>query len=87
MHFFVRIWHDNRGNSPSWYLNYITVTDIEDETKYYFLCDSWLSTTKGDGKVFVILTFLYISILGGLSGGEPGGGGETLFQKIFQKIF
>ncbi len=46
-----RIWHDNNGKHSDWFVNDITIRDVETETKYYFLCDSWLSKTKGDKKV------------------------------------
>ncbi|KAM9302054.1 polycystin-1-like protein 2 [Gastrophryne carolinensis] len=55
----VRLWHDNSGVRPSWYVNKVLVHDIELDQKWYFLCNSWLSVEVGDcvlDKVFSVAT-------------------------------
>jgi polycystin 1L2 len=47
----VRIWHDNSGDSPSWYLNRILVRDVQTDRKTWFLCDQWLAVEEGDGLI------------------------------------
>ena len=49
----LRIWHDNsgKGSSPSWFLKYIIIRDLQTMEKSYFICQQWLSMVKGDGKV------------------------------------
>ncbi|XP_072318379.1 polycystin-1 [Eucyclogobius newberryi] len=39
----IRIWHDNKGLSPAWLLQYILVKDLQTGSSYYFLVDDWLS--------------------------------------------
>lgn len=48
---YVRIWHDNSGTSPSWYLSQISIKDVETEEVYHFLCDRWLACDEDDGQV------------------------------------
>ncbi|XP_070580037.1 polycystin-1-like isoform X2 [Ptychodera flava] len=47
----VRVWHDNTGLSPCWYLSRIIVHDLHSDKKYYFLCGQWLTLTRKDGVV------------------------------------
>ena len=47
----VRIYHDNTGYAPAWYLDKVSVVDIETHRKYEFPCNQWLARTKGDGHI------------------------------------
>lgn len=47
----VRVWHDNSGNNPSWFLNHIKVCDMSTREQWTFLCFTWLAVEKGDGLV------------------------------------
>jgi PLAT/LH2 domain/GPCR proteolysis site, GPS, motif len=47
----ARLWHDNTGKHPSWYLLRILVRDIYTSTKYYFIANCWLSAEKDNGSV------------------------------------
>lgn len=44
----VRVWHDNHGLGPSWFLEHITVFDQTTESKFEFPCNKWLSRTDDD---------------------------------------
>ena len=48
-----RLWHDNTGKRPGWFLSRILVRDLNKQSKYYFICDQWLAADKGDGQVIV----------------------------------
>ncbi|KAH0619520.1 hypothetical protein JD844_000206 [Phrynosoma platyrhinos] len=55
----IRLWHDNSGESPSWYVNRVLVHDVATDQKWYFLCNSWLAIDVGDcvlDKVFPVAT-------------------------------
>ncbi|XP_078256897.1 polycystin-1-like protein 2 [Rhinoraja longicauda] len=55
----IRLWHDNSGSNPSWYVNRVTVLDLEIDQRWSFLCNSWLSIDVGDcllDKVFPVAT-------------------------------
>ncbi|XP_060551059.1 polycystin-1-like protein 2 [Pantherophis guttatus] len=55
----IRLWHDNSGTSPAWYVNRILVHDVATDQKWYFLCNSWLAIDVGDcvlDKVFPVAT-------------------------------
>ncbi|XP_056382167.1 polycystic kidney disease protein 1-like 2 [Hyla sarda] len=55
----IRLWHDNSGDKPSWYVNRVLVHDVEMDQRWYFLCNSWLSIEVGDcvlDKMFSVAT-------------------------------
>ena len=49
----IKLWHDNSGAHPSWYVNQIIIKDLETDEKWYFLCGRWLAVDKEDGEVQV----------------------------------
>jgi len=49
----IKLWHDNSGSSPSWYVNQVVIKNLETEEKWYFLCSRWLAVDREDGKVEV----------------------------------
>ncbi|XP_062327812.1 polycystin-1-like protein 2 [Osmerus eperlanus] len=44
----IRVWHDNSGEHPSWYVNKVMVQDLQTGQKWHFLCNSWLAIDMGD---------------------------------------
>ncbi|KAL7854792.1 hypothetical protein SRHO_G00169820 [Serrasalmus rhombeus] len=53
----IRLWHDNSGKHPAWYVNKVMVQDLETGQKWHFLCSSWLAIDMGEGtldKVFPV---------------------------------
>ncbi|KAJ8399765.1 hypothetical protein AAFF_G00408700 [Aldrovandia affinis] len=49
----IRIWHDNTGLDPAWYLQHVVVWDRQTDNMYFFLVEDWLSVEneKNDGMV------------------------------------
>lgn len=47
----LRIWHDNTGLDPSWYLLRVMVHDVQTDIKTWFICDRWLAVEEDDGMV------------------------------------
>nr|XP_033817429.1 polycystin-1-like isoform X2 [Geotrypetes seraphini] len=49
----IRIWHDNTGMDPSWYLQHVIVWDKQTNFMYFFLVEDWLSVenVKNEGMV------------------------------------
>ncbi|XP_041797280.1 polycystic kidney disease protein 1-like 2 [Chelmon rostratus] len=45
----LRLQHDNSGGRPSWYINKVTIQDLQTRQVWHFLCDCWLSADRGDG--------------------------------------
>ncbi|XP_075881413.1 polycystin-1-like protein 2 [Nelusetta ayraudi] len=45
----LRLQHDNSGGGPSWYINKVTVQDLQTRQVWQFLCGCWLSADRGDG--------------------------------------
>ncbi|XP_067912634.1 polycystin-1 isoform X2 [Heterodontus francisci] len=39
----IRVWHDNKGLTPSWYLQHIIIKDLQTNNSYYFLVNDWLA--------------------------------------------
>uniref|UniRef100_A0A665ST47 Polycystic kidney disease 1 like 2a n=1 Tax=Echeneis naucrates TaxID=173247 RepID=A0A665ST47_ECHNA len=55
----IRLWHDNSGAHPAWYVNKVMVQDLESGQKWHFLCSSWLAVDVGEcslDKVFPVAT-------------------------------
>ncbi|XP_024306022.1 polycystin-1-like protein 3 isoform X1 [Homo sapiens] len=52
----LRLWHDNSGVSPSWYVSQVIVCDMAVKRKWHFLCNCWLAVDLGDcelDRVFI----------------------------------
>ncbi|XP_007991951.3 polycystin-1-like protein 3 [Chlorocebus sabaeus] len=52
----LRLWHDNSGISPSWYVSQVIVCDMAVKRKWHFLCNCWLAVDLGDcelDRVFI----------------------------------
>ncbi|XP_073715481.1 polycystin-1-like protein 2 isoform X1 [Misgurnus anguillicaudatus] len=47
----IRLWHDNTGDNPSWFVNSVMIQDMETGQKWHFLCSSWLSADVDDCTV------------------------------------
>ena len=45
------VWHDNSGESPSWFLDYIVVREQKTSQEWKFLCNQWFSPNKDGGKI------------------------------------
>ncbi|XP_062287305.1 polycystin-1-like protein 2 [Scomber scombrus] len=55
----IRLWHNNSGRHPAWYVGNVMVQDLQSEQKWHFLCNSWLAIDIGDcslDKVFPVST-------------------------------
>ncbi|XP_069389608.1 polycystin-1-like protein 2 [Paralichthys olivaceus] len=55
----VRLWHNNSGSHPAWYVSHVMVQDVQTDQKWHFLCNSWLAIDMGDcslDKVFPVST-------------------------------
>ncbi|XP_017333410.1 polycystic kidney disease protein 1-like 2 [Ictalurus punctatus] len=50
----IKLWHDNTGGSPDWYLQKVTVQDLQTRQVWHFLCNTWL---KGNGDTPCKRTF------------------------------
>ncbi|XP_053094236.1 polycystic kidney disease protein 1-like 2 [Pangasianodon hypophthalmus] len=50
----IKLWHDNTGGDPDWYLQKVTVQDLQTRQVWHFLCNTWL---KGNGDTPCKRTF------------------------------
>ena len=46
---YIRLWHDNTGKDPSWFVSFVVVRDLQTLEQYVFLMDDWLSTESPEG--------------------------------------
>ncbi|KAM4697728.1 polycystin-1 [Rhinophrynus dorsalis] len=44
----IRLWHDNKGLSPSWYVQHVIIRDLQSSKNYFFLVNDWLSVGQED---------------------------------------
>jgi len=47
----IRIWHDNTGSSPAWFLQQVVITDQQTEDIWYFFANKWLSLDERGGSI------------------------------------
>ncbi|XP_070574002.1 polycystin-1-like protein 2 [Ptychodera flava] len=47
----VRLWHDNSGDHPSWFVGHIIVHELETNRSWYFSCNAWLATDTRSGHI------------------------------------
>ena len=47
----IRVWHDNSGSQPAWYVKQISVREVESELVWHFLCERWLAVDESDGMI------------------------------------
>lgn len=51
----IRMWHDNKGDSPGWFLLDVVITELKSQQKWYFIANRWLAVEKGSGEVDIQL--------------------------------
>ncbi|CAH1244113.1 PKDREJ [Branchiostoma lanceolatum] len=51
----VRVWHDNSGKEPSWFLEKVFVEDLQRKVRYFFLCSRWLAFDEDDEQIERVL--------------------------------
>jgi len=53
----MRIWHDNsgKGSAKSWYLNVVSILDLQNNEKSNFVCNKWFGVEKEDGLIDRVL--------------------------------
>lgn len=48
---YIRLWHDNSGRSPAWFLRQVVVRHVSSNKKSFFVCNRWLAVDKDDGLI------------------------------------
>ena len=51
----IKIWHDNSGKNPSWFLRQVVIRDIKNDAKWFFVNNRWLAVEKDDGNIERVL--------------------------------
>ncbi|XP_063067192.1 lipoxygenase homology domain-containing protein 1-like [Engraulis encrasicolus] len=47
----VRLWHDNSGPAPGWFLDFVEVRDELMDQTFRFPCRKWLAKSEDDGQL------------------------------------
>ncbi|XP_061332433.1 polycystin family receptor for egg jelly [Pezoporus flaviventris] len=47
----LRVWHNNKGPSPSWFLSRAKVENMSTRKTWFFMCRKWLAVNRGDGLI------------------------------------
>ncbi|XP_042293729.1 polycystic kidney disease protein 1-like 3 [Sceloporus undulatus] len=47
----VRLWHNEAGPNPSWFVQRLVVQDLSARKRWLFLCNCWLASDMDDGQV------------------------------------
>lgn len=48
---YIRVWHDNFGKDPAWFVKQISIREIDTDGVWHFVCESWLAVDEGDGMI------------------------------------
>ncbi|KAK2085511.1 Polycystic kidney disease protein 1-like 2 [Saguinus oedipus] len=92
----LRLWHDNSGDRPSWYVSRVLVYDLAMDRKWYFLCNSWLSINVGDcvlDKIFPVATeqdrkqFSHLFLMKTSAGFQDGHIWYSIFSRCARSSF
>ena len=51
----IKIWHDNSGDNPQWFVNKVVIRDPNTDNKWVFVCNRWLAAERDDGKIERVL--------------------------------
>lgn len=51
----IKIWHDNSGDNPQWFINKVVIRDPKTDTTWVFMCNRWLAAERDDGKIERVL--------------------------------
>ncbi|XP_069484280.1 polycystin family receptor for egg jelly [Ambystoma mexicanum] len=49
--YFIRIWHNNKGGTPGWFLSRVKVEHMYTKQTWYFMCRKWLAVDKSDDLI------------------------------------
>ena len=52
----LRIWHDNHGLSPAWFLKRVLLRDLQSDACVVFICERWFALEEDDGVITRELT-------------------------------
>ncbi|XP_007942335.1 polycystic kidney disease protein 1-like 1 [Orycteropus afer afer] len=47
----IRLWHNNCGPSPGWYISHLLVKELHTGQSWCFPAECWLAAGQGDGRV------------------------------------
>uniref|UniRef100_H3AQZ1 Polycystin family receptor for egg jelly n=1 Tax=Latimeria chalumnae TaxID=7897 RepID=H3AQZ1_LATCH len=47
----IRIWHNNRGHSPDWFLSRLKVENMYTKQVWHFMCRKWFTSEQGDCQI------------------------------------
>lgn len=48
---YIRLWHDNFGKDPAWFVKQISIREIDTDGVWHFVCERWLAVDEGDGMI------------------------------------
>ena len=48
---YIRVWHDNFGDDPAWYVKQISIREIGTDGVWHFVSERWLAVDEGDGLI------------------------------------
>ena len=47
----IRIWHDNTGSNPAWFLQQVVIADKQTGDMWYFFANQWLTLDERSGSI------------------------------------
>ena len=56
----IRVWHDNSGKHPKWFLSRLAIKDMQTDRQFFFMLDKWLAVEEDDGQVWMMIQFKFM---------------------------
>ena len=51
----IKLWHDNSGDNPQWFLNKVVIREHKTDTTWFFVCNRWFAAERDDGQIERVL--------------------------------
>ncbi|XP_074631330.1 polycystin-1-like protein 2 isoform X3 [Acropora palmata] len=51
----IKLWHDNSGDNPQWFLNKVVIREHNTNTTWFFVCNRWFAAERDDGQIERVL--------------------------------
>ena len=51
----IKLWHDNSGRNPQWFVNKVVIRELKANKTWFFVCNRWLAAERDDGKIERVL--------------------------------
>ena len=59
----IKIWHDNNGKSPGWYLQSVEIVEMKTKESWKFPCERWLAKDANKDETTMTLSLGSLNVV------------------------